>query len=104
MRVYCDRSKGEDVFHLSRFVGQRRFRIHDASDDHAVLFSDEVELGKKILVGAHEPHEVVFEASGNVMVVEGLANQLFNLLAVGFAFFADDERLGAFRVCRHDAL
>ena len=28
------------------------------------------------------------------MVVEGLANQLFNLLAVGFAFFADDERLG----------
>ena len=38
------------------------------------------------------------------MVGEGLMNQLFNLLAVGFAFFADESAWGAFRVCRHDAL
>ena len=38
------------------------------------------------------------------MVVESLANQLLNLLIVGFALFADDKLLGAFRVCRHDTL
>lgn len=104
MRVYCDRSEGEDVFDFSRFVGQRRFRVHDASDDRAVFFCDEVEFGKEVFVGTHESNEVVFETSGNVMVVEGLADQFLDLLVVGLAFFAYGKRLGVFRICRHDAL